>query len=161
MKKCSSSESKKRRYHPRIAATADSTLETILGSVINLPLSYWRPGFFFVGADDNGLKKMTGNRFPEKLVTGKTHPVIALHPVSMNAGFGVCPCSSKIPFRQKRYRYIRKGCQLLHTRKVMDRNSYLIEHVRFNIPSSVASRLRFFGEVPESCIVNSDETQKE
>jgi len=135
--------------------TADNNLDMVMGSVKNLPVKYWKPGYYFIGARDKTLFNLTKGIFPAKLVHHKTHPVFTLKPLPENKGFKVCPCSSKKPFNQSKYRYIRKQCILLHTENIMDVNSYIIEKISFNIPSSIAYKLRFFGEVPQACIVNS------
>jgi hypothetical protein len=42
----------------------------------------------------------------------------------------------------------------------MDRRSYLITHIRFNMPASVASQLRFQGEVSQSDIISPSRKNK-
>jgi len=133
-------------------SAVDRSIEKILSAVTNLPLRYWKPHMFFTGARDIELASLTQGHFPVKQIKRKTHPIFSLEQLPLNTGFRVCPCSSKVPFQQKRFRFIRKGCRLLHTGHLMDRDSYLIEKVIFNIPSSVAFRLRFRGEVPEECV---------
>ena len=127
-------------------------IEQTLGAVNRLPLQYWKPNMFFVGAQDKTLSELTQGRFPAKQSKRKTHPVFSLEQLPFQTGFKVCPCSSRPPFQQNRCHYIKKGCRLKHTDHLMDRNSYLIEQVTFNIPSSVAFRLRFRGEVPDECV---------
>jgi hypothetical protein len=129
--------------------TAGNDLDIVLGSVKNLPLKHWRRNLLFFNFRDEDFLEMTGGQFPAKLVKDKAHPVFSLKPRPGNAGFRVCPCSSKRPFNSRDYRYIVKGCRLLHTGYTMDRHSYLIENLRFNIPASIAGTLRFKGEVPE------------
>jgi len=133
--------------------TAAKNLDLVLDAARNLPLLYWRPGFFFIGAKDKELLKLTDDHFPRKFVRGKTHPVYSLTPLPNNSGFKVCPCSSKKPFKKTKYRYIKKGCRLLHTGFEMDRNSFLIEGVKFNIPSTLAYQLLFKGQVPSRCLI--------
>jgi hypothetical protein len=132
--------------------TADNDLDLVLGSTRNLPLRYWRAGFFFFRAPDEKLLETTGGLFPAKLIRGKTHPVYALHQLPDQVGFKVCPCSSKRPFDRIQFRYIKKGCHLLHSNEHMSRNSFLVETVKFNIPPSMAYRLIFNGEVPATCL---------
>lgn len=127
-------------------------IEQILGAVNRLPLQYWKPNMFFVGAQDKTLSELTQGRFPAKQSKRKTHPVFSLEQLPLKTGFKVCPCSSKPPSQQNRCRYIKKGCRLIYTGHLMDRNSYLVEKVVFNIPSSVAHRMRFRGRVPEECL---------
>ena len=132
--------------------TADKNLDIILGSVVRLPLRNWRKNFFFTGAKDEEFLELTENKFPLKSVPNKRHPVFAIKSLPENAGFKVCPCSSKQPSKKREYRYIKKGCRLLYTNHLMDRHSYLVEEVSFNIPQSIACILRFRGEVPNNCI---------
>ena len=136
----------------RGTVTAEKDLERVLGSVINLPSRYWRQNFFFFGAADERLHDCTGGQFPAKLVPGKAHPILVLKSLTGDAGAVVCPCSSKSPFRLRRFRFIQEGCILLHTGFEMDRDSYLIENIRVNLPSSICGRLSFRGEVPGNCI---------
>jgi len=107
---------------------------------------------FFTGARDKDLTALTDGEFPRTTVSGKSHPVYSLEKLPDNVGVAVCPCTSKIPFGRGVFRYIRKGCRLRHTQHTMDRDSFLVEKVRFNIPRSVACELRFRGEVPDECL---------
>lgn len=129
-----------------------SKVEQILGAAVGLPLRYWKPRMFFTGAKDEDLLTLTEQKFPHKMVPRKTHPIFALHALAGDVGFKVCPCSSKRQHQQRAFRYIKKGCRLLHKNCVMDRNSYLIGKISFNIPRSIAFRLRFRGEVPIECL---------
>jgi len=137
---------------PGESSAIEGNIRRILGAVTKLPLKYWKPGMFFVGAGDRELYELTEGRFPGKPVNWKTHPIYSLKALPGNVGFKVCPCSSGAPFNQKTYRYISRDCRLAHTGHVMDRNSYLVERGIFNIPRSVAIRLRFRGVVPGECL---------
>ncbi len=132
--------------------TAKDDLDQILVSVVRLPIRFWRPKFFFTGARDDHLHGLTGGKFPHKIEPLKTHPVYAVEPLSGDAGFKVCPCSTKRPFDVQRIFYIRKGCRLRPNNFSFNSKSYILRHISFNIPPSVAYRLRFRGEVPEECI---------
>jgi len=135
-----------------VIPTAENNLELVLGSTRNLPLRYWRAGFYFFRAEDEKLLELTSRHFPKKLVPGKSHPIYTLHQLPNQTGFKVCPCSSKRPFDKNRFRYIKKSCRLKHTRNSMDRDLFLIEAVKFNVPPSMAYRLFFWGEVPAECL---------
>lgn len=132
--------------------TAHAHLDHVLGSVINLPMAYWRPRFLFAGASDERLSELSQGRFPRTLMPSKTHPVFASKPLPDGVGFQVIPCSTKRPRGKIEFRCIRLGCRLRHTGQRMDRNSFLIDAVRLNLPASIGGRLRFRGEVPEKCI---------
>ena len=140
--------------------TAAKHIDKVLGSVKNLPLRYWRSGFYFVRAKDEKLLELTSGHFPKKLEPGKSHPIYTLHQLPDQVGFKVCPCSSKKPFNKNRFRYIKKDCRLLHTDNIMDRNSFLIEAVKFNVPPSMAYRLLFKGEVPAECLQPGGSNQR-
>ena len=129
--------------------TADKNLDLILGSATHLPLKYWRQNFFFKGGLNSALKTMTQGKFPVKADPKGTHPVFALKPLAQGAGFEVCPCSSSA---WKKYKWIEKGTQLLHTGRIMERTSYLVEQIRFNLPASESMNLRFMGQVADSDI---------
>jgi len=132
--------------------TAEDDLDIVLGSVIKLPLKYWRQNFFFSGAKDEDFLELTGGEFPKKLVKKHRHPVFAIKSMPGNIGFKVCPCSSKKPYKGRQYRYISKECRLLHTHHTMDRYSYLVEMAGFPIPAAIAYTLWFKGEVPAECL---------
>ena len=132
--------------------TAEGNLDIILGSVSKLPLKYWRKNFFFSGAKDEDFIKLTAGEFPKKLVPDHRHPLFSIKSLPGNSGFKVCPCSSKKSHKRREYRYINKGCRLLHTNYEMDRYSYLVEAASFNIPSAIAYGLWFKGEVPDKCL---------
>lgn len=131
--------------------TADRDLDQILGSVRGLPLRYWKKRMLFRGLPDRWARKWTGRQFPVRRSTG-THPVFSLAKLPGGIGWRVCPFSSKRPYQQTAFRYIQAGCRLQPTGYVLDRNSYLIEHIRINIPRAFATTLRFTGIVPEACI---------
>lgn len=124
----------------------------VLGAVSGLPLRYWKPKMIFSGAPDKTLSALTFGQFPKKVVPGKTHPVFSMRELPDRVGFSVCPCTSKKPFGQKAIRFIKKGCRLLHKNQFTDRDSYILDSLRFNMPASVAFRLRFRGGVPDKCI---------
>ena len=130
-------------------------VEAVLGAVTHLPVKFWKPNMFFTGARDADLSDLTNGKFPKKLVSRKSHPVFSLRKLPQDIGFTVCPCTSSRPYGRDRFRWIRKGCTLSHTNHVMDRNSFLVEQIRFNILRSVAYRLRFRGEVPDRCVKRS------
>jgi hypothetical protein len=131
--------------------TAANDLDLILGSVFSLPLAYWRKNFFFKGMTDDQLAEATLGNFPATPKKQGTHPVFALKPVLNHIGFVVCPCSSQPQYSP--VPWIEKGTRLLHTNHEMDRRSYLVNHIQFNMPASMASRLRFQGEVSQIDII--------
>lgn len=133
--------------------TAEKDLDLVLGSAVSLPIRYWRPFFFFMGASDNDLLQLSDGRFPLTTAAGKTHPVISLKPLPGLIGFKVCPCSTRPPWRARLRRYIKKGCRLAHTGYVMEKDSYVIEHIEIPIPPDLAAKLSFKGQVPVDCIV--------
>jgi len=133
--------------------TGARNLDMVLGSVVKLPLTYWRDHFFFMGADDAELFERSTGKFPKTSHPGKTHPIFSLKALPNHAGYRVCPCSSRKPFGRYGYRYIRKGCRLRFTNHEMDRDSYLVENILLNLPPTIAIKLRFKGEVPNICLV--------
>jgi len=135
--------------------TAGHDLDLVLGSATYIPLKFWRPNFFFMGAKDSVLYELSQGTFPAKLVKDKTRPVFSLAELPHQIGFWICPCSSKKQFKSKNRRFIRERCSLSHTNYIMDRNSYLVEEIKLNIPQSVAYTLRFKGEVPTGCIIKN------
>lgn len=128
----------------RPTPTANENLDLILGSVTHLPLRYWKKNFFFKGGVNSSLREMTLGRFPAKADPRGTHPVFAIRQVANGAGFEVCPCSSSPRQRQK---WIQKGTRLLYTGNTMDKTTYLVEQIRFNMPLTESIKLRFMGEV--------------
>ncbi|MDT8379308.1 MAG: hypothetical protein RQ739_10490 [Desulfotignum sp.] len=138
--------------------TAANDLDLILPSVISLPLAWWRKNFFFKGMIDDRLAEETHGDFPAIPKKQGTHPVFALKPVLNHIGFVVCPCSSQPQY--SKVPWIEKGTRLLHTLKEMDRRSYLITRIQFNMPASVASQLCFQGEVAQSDIISPSRKNK-
>lgn len=132
---------------------AKDNIELFLVENAGIPLSFWRKSFFFFGALDEDLHRLSGGRFSREVFLGKTHPVFCLGILPHGVGATACPCSSIPPFKAENYRFIRKGCRLLHTGYLMDRNSHLIESCHFNVPRSFAPRLSFKGEIPDKCLV--------
>lgn len=138
--------------------TAAEDLDVILGSVTSLPVIYWRKNFFFKGMTDGRLAELTEGDFPAIPKKQGTHPVFALKPVLNHIGFVVCPCSSQPQYLK--VPWIKKGTRLLHTNQEMDRQSYIVNHIQFNIPASVATQLRFQGEVCQGDIIFPSRKQK-
>jgi hypothetical protein len=125
-------------------------LELLGAAVRQLPPVYWEPEMFFHGAADEALREQTGG-FPATLRKDQlTHPVFVLRTLP-GLGHQVCPCSSKNFGVQ---RFIRGGCTLLYTHRQTDRDSYLVESYRFNLPldPEFSRHLRFMGRVPLDCL---------
>lgn len=116
-----------------------------------IPLKFWRPNYRFIGLGDERLYQLSNGTFPRRL-ENKMRPIHSLESLPHGVAFKICPCSSKRPFDMKKVRFIREGSRLLHTNEVVDRNSYLVENVPLNIPSSMYRDIKFKGEVPEECI---------
>lgn len=124
-------------------------------SILRIPFQLWEERFFFRGAPDTALREKTG-RFPAKL--GKvTHPVYLLRKIG-NYGFQACPCTSK----SQRGSYIRRGCILEYTNHEMDRDSYILEQMVFNLAKDDAFRreMIFWGRVPENCVATKADRVK-
>ena len=118
--------------------TADKHLDAVLGSVVRLPLKYWKKHYFFTSAADDMLYRLSGGSFPARRIPGKRHPILALKPLPDGIGFQVCPCTSRRPYDKSVYRYVKKGCRLNYTGFRTDRNSFMLEWLRLNIPASLA-----------------------
>lgn len=132
---------------------AKDHLEKVLVDNARLPLTFWRSRFLFFGAPDQELHRLTAGAFSPQASGWKTHPLYCLDILPDGIGARVCPCSSRRPSDVDKFRFIRKGCRLLHTGYVMDRNFHLIENLAFPVPRSLAQRVSFKGEVPEECLL--------
>jgi len=132
--------------------TAQDDLPLVLTAGARLPLCLWRQNFFFKGAANEKLRILTEGKFPCRAPSAGTHPIFVLTALPQRVGHRVCPCSSAGSY-EKSQRYIKRGCRLAYADTVMDRNSYLVEHYIFNIPHEEAGSVRFFGAVPEACIL--------
>jgi hypothetical protein len=136
----------------RLNRAASRHLEDVLGATVNLPLRYWRADMLFSGAPDDRLHDLTAGLFPLRLVKKKTHPLFCLQVLPDAVGCRVCPCTSSRPRRAIPRRSIRQGCILAYTGQIMDRESYLVDEILFNVPADLAFKLRFRGLVPEKCL---------
>jgi len=102
------------------------------------------------GAADRALQEHTCG-FPATVRKDKfTHPLYVLQ-VLPGLGHQACPCSSK-NFGVRRF--VCAGCTLLYTNRQTDRDSFLVETYRFNLPldSEFTDPLRFMGRVPLECL---------
>ncbi len=127
-----------------------SLWEVLGGALQRLSPMYWEERMLFGGAFDRELIKQT-SFFPERQRhPSGTHPIFVLS-IAGPMAIQVCPCSSK---GRMAVRFIRPGCCLEITGRVMDRRSYLIEAFRFLLPSDPAfwKPLSFWGKVPETCL---------
>ena len=122
----------------------------VLTTSDTLPVRYWRHGFLFRGLFDETLHKLTLSKFPSKIVPFKRRPVFCLRVLTHQIGAEVSPCTTKK--QSGKTRFIHKGCILYHAGHYIEKDSYIIEKIRFKIPSYTAGRLKFLGEVPRSCI---------
>jgi len=135
---------------PRGPVPPPADLAVLGAGIKRLPLLRWEPRMLFRGALDRLMKKLTGD-FPHNPRPGKTtHPLFVLKSLP-NLAHRVCPCSSKDWGSR---RVIRKGCRLEYTGRVTERDTFLVESCRFNLPMDPAftDRLAFLGRVPEECI---------
>jgi hypothetical protein len=137
---------------PPVSEALMRNAEAVFGATAHLPIQFWISSMFFTGASDQDLTILTHGEFPKTMIPRKTHPIYSLVKLPDGVGVTVCPCTSRRPFGRGVFRYIRKGCRLRYTQHTMDRDSFLVEKVRFNIPRSVAYELRFRGEVPDGCL---------
>ena len=129
-----------------------NVLEEMGQGVLRMPFDLWEERFYFRGALNTALRDKTGV-FPARLgKAGETHPVYLLRGIG-NFGFQACPCTST---KQGGTRYVRQGCALEITNKKMDRDSYILEKMAFNLTADDAFRRRlvFLGRVPERCLVS-------
>jgi hypothetical protein len=65
--------------------TAAKDLDAILGSVISLPLPFWRENFFFKGMTDSRMAEETHGGFPAVPKKTGTLPLVTLKPVIQRA----------------------------------------------------------------------------
>ncbi len=131
-------------------APRPDVLEEMGESVLRIPFHYWEERFWFRGALNTALREKTGV-FPARLgLKGETHPVYMLRKIG-NLGFQACPCTSK---SHKKALHIRKGCVLEITKREVDRNSYILRQMVFNLTEQDSFRrnMMFIGRVPESCL---------
>jgi hypothetical protein len=127
-----------------------NVLEEMGQNVLRLPFQFWEERFYFRGALNTALREKTGV-FPARVgKAGETHPVFLLRKLG-NFGFQACPCTSRKQFRT---RYIHKGCPLEITNRNMDRDSYVLERLAFNLTEDDAFRRRMvlLGRVPPECV---------
>lgn len=125
-------------------------LEEMGRALLRMPFHLWEERFSFRGALNTALREKTGV-FPGRLgKPGETHPVFLLRKLG-NFGFQACPCTSK---EHGKARFIRKDCLLEITEKKMDRDSYVLEWMAFNLTEADAFRrgLVFQGRVPVACL---------
>lgn len=125
----------------------------ILGDTMTkLPVRYWEKNMLFSGVSNVWWRKITGG-FPATKHSSGTHPLFVLG-AKGNYGFQVCPCSSSGNIGA---RFIRRGCKLLLSVNVTDRDSFLVERFAFSLPmnSTFSDQPGFKGKVPETCIHRS------
>ena len=120
----------------------------LAGSITKIPVRFWDRHMFFVGVDNTWWRQKTST-FPATNFAKGTHPLFVLRKQG-SLGVLVCPCSSSGNTK----RFIQKGCVLAQTNKHTDRDSYLVEKIRFSLPYSTTFSPQpiFMGTVPWSCI---------
>ncbi|SFM74106.1 hypothetical protein [Thermodesulforhabdus norvegica] len=138
-------------YSDEIWRLVEPDLGKISEGLSFLGIKLWKPGMFFMGAPDSVLKKITGSFPAKKRSAGSSHPIFVLEVYPAETYHRVCPCTSKYVSGA---RYIRAGCVLEHTSKLMARTSFLLEKFAFSLPFSAKwiGQLRYMGTVPEECV---------
>lgn len=125
----------------------------ILGDTMTkLPVRFWEENMLFSGVSNVWWRKQSGG-FPATKYSSGSHPLFVLKSKG-NVGFLVCPCSSS---GSPSARFISKGCKLLSSGNIMDRDSFLVERFAFSLPmnSTFSDQPDFKGKVPETCILRS------
>jgi hypothetical protein len=114
----------------------------------------WKDNLLFSEMNNLDLGLLTEGRFFVKDSAG-THPVFLLRKVERNS-FEFCPCSSQESNRD-RASHIRKGAMTPPSRVPMDKNSYILHFLSFNLNSTSREieRLPLRGLVAEEDIVGN------
>jgi len=131
----------------------EEAISTLGPAIVSLGIATWKPGMIFVGTDDRILKRRTG-KFPARRRPGLSgHPLFVIETLEGNI-HRVCPCTSKY---KPRTRYIRAGCVLKDTGRIMSRTSFILDEFAFNISprEKWVERLRYLGRAPKECIGKS------
>ncbi len=114
--------------------------------------SGWKENLRFTGMNNFDIGRLTEGGFTIRDSTG-THPVFILRKIERDS-FEFCPCSSQ-EYNKDKASYIRKGAVTPPSRVPIDRNSYLLHSLSFNLNSTSreADRLALDGLVSEDNIV--------
>ena len=117
--------------------------------ITRIPPYLWQERMFFMGASDATLRLLT-QEFPQKI--RGTHPLMILQAVSRLA-VNACPCTSS----PGPWTYIPRNTRLHITGRILDRISFVLEHLPFSIPrdEEFIHSLCFWGQVPAERLIRS------
>lgn len=114
----------------------------------------WKENLLFSEMNNFDLSRLTDGRFIVR-DSARTHPVFLLRTIERNS-FEFCPCSSQ-DYNSETCSYIHKGTMTPPSRLPVDKNSYILHLLTFNLngTSREIDRLPVRGLVAEEDIVGN------
>lgn len=113
----------------------------------------WEERLFFEDMMDKDISDMTSGEFRDPGKPNGTHPIFLLRVVQRGM-FRFCPCSTK-EYNGNRASYIRRNARTTPHGLRVERNSYILHFLSFNLASfdPLVDRLPLLGRVDENDIV--------
>lgn len=113
----------------------------------------WEERLFFTEMRNSDLADMTSGQFQDSRKPYGTHPVFLLRRIEQGA-FEFCPCSTK-DYNSNKASYIRQNSRTSPNGMRVDKNSYILHFLSFNLTSScnIVDRMPLLGRVDEDDII--------
>lgn len=120
----------------------------------------WEERLFFTEMKNKDIATMTAGAFGDTRNPFGTHPVFLLRKIEAGA-FEFCPCSSK-DYNKDKASYIRQNSKTAPKGMRVDKNSYILHFISFNLTSDcyLVDRLPLLGLVAEDDIVGDFHKQR-
>lgn len=93
----------------------------------------WKENLLFSEMNNFDIGRLTSGRFIIR-DSARTHPVFLLRKIERDS-FTFCPCSSQ-EYNSQNSSYIRKGAMTPPSRIPIDKNSYILHSLSFNLNGS-------------------------
>lgn len=113
----------------------------------------WEERLFFTQMRDSDISSMTSGQFPDSKKSYGTHPVFLLRTLELGV-FEFCPCSTK-GYNNDKASYIRQNSRTSPHGLRVDKNSYILHFLSFNLTSTshLTDRMPLLGRVDENDII--------
>lgn len=120
----------------------------------------WEERLFFTEMKNSDIGAMISGAFGDNRNPFGTHPVFLLKKIEAGT-FEFCPCSTK-DYNKDKASYIRQNSRTAPNGMRIDKNSYILHFISFNLTSNsyLVNRMPLLGQVAEDDIIGDFHKQR-